>query len=259
MISLRKSLLLLALFGLAVASDEVGINVKDDAPIIVQEMNLSSTFDNFLPKIRKFITMNGYDPMEIPDVEIPLSPLPGFLKTKMEMHHGYLQEVSTIYRTGDIIWQWTDVKGALYLNIGFETLDMSYEYALQYMLYRRKGDCYGRYHNVSASMLIDVDLVNHKGSLRFFKFTGFGDFKLRLEGHVADKLINVIIEAVTKIFRKEVLILVELKAQEEIEKMLKDINVSIPDAFQIKVKQVMKGHEFDEYMPHNIDYQNAIV
>lgn len=50
---------------------------------------------------------------------------PGLLNTKMSLHHGYMQQLSTIYRTGDIIWQWTEEKGSLYANIGFQTLDVS--------------------------------------------------------------------------------------------------------------------------------------
>lgn len=82
----------------------------------------------------------------------------------------------------------------------------------------------------------------------------YRDFKLRLEGHFGDKLLNILIDAVTTIFRKEILIVIEVVAEKEIEKMLQDINIAIPHEFQTRVRKVTLGREFDDYMPYKIDY-----
>ena len=41
--------------------------------MVVHEVNLNQAFDAALPNIQNYLTKNGYDPMEAPDVEIPLS------------------------------------------------------------------------------------------------------------------------------------------------------------------------------------------
>lgn len=251
MISLKRMFLLLALFAVAFADNDGSKDLTFKPNILVHEANLSKTFDTVLPSIRRYIINNGFDPIDIPDINIPLSLLPDLLKTKLQLHHGHLQELSTIYRTGDVILQWTNEKMSLYLNIGFETLDLSHEYFMKFMLYNRKGDCYGRYHDVKASMLVDIDFKDSKINLKFFKFTGIGDFKLRLEGHFADKLFNIIGEAVTKIFRTQVLRVIEAKTYEEINKEIQRINENIPADLKIAIKKIMEGHEFDANEKNN--------
>lgn len=128
----------------------------------IEEVNLNRAFDAALPNIRRYISRNGWDPMEAPDIEIPLSHLviilsffieiyfeyiqmknknkkyhsskyifriapfqPGLLKTKMQLHHGHVQQLSTLFRTGDITLQYSKEKISVYLNIGWETLDAS--------------------------------------------------------------------------------------------------------------------------------------
>lgn len=50
------------------------------------------------------------------------------------------------------------------------------------------------------------------------------DFKLRLEGHWTDKLLNMVSSAVTKVFRTQVLREIETIAYEELDKKVQEIN-----------------------------------
>ena len=70
-----------------------------------------------------------------------------------------------------------------------------------------------------------------------------------MEGHLTDKLINLIMKVVTKLFRNQVLHEIEAKAYVEVRKKIEEINELMPSPVNIIETKELKN---DYYQSENI-------
>ncbi|XP_044020665.1 uncharacterized protein LOC122860764 isoform X1 [Aphidius gifuensis] len=228
----RFLFLTFAVWMIQVGADDIDPSSTDQNDIlepnktVIVEKNLNEVFDRMLPKIREDIIKNGLDPLSLPDEYLRTTKIPG-LRGKIHLQKGWAQEASTIKRTGDVIVQYGGKKLNFDFALGFDTLDITYAYTLKYLLYKRKGDFHGQFHNVKLKVYGFIDFTTYQVTLKYFDLVHVGKFSLKLEGHLADHLLNVLTKLFTTFSRDSVLKNIEERFEETLQAKIKEFNDSV--------------------------------
>ncbi|XP_011141708.1 uncharacterized protein LOC105184544 [Harpegnathos saltator] len=176
---------------------------------------LDKAFDRLLPQLQAFILEHGMDPMELADVSDRLLPnLPGILGGHIDLKSGWLQNLSKLKRADHVVARYSEQKLTLDMDLGFDVLDFNYQYDIQYMLFSRQGDIYGRFYRLKLKVVLTIDFAERYISLNSIKFVVVGKYDIKFEGHILDSILNLATKAVTTIFKKDVLAHIERRAMQ---------------------------------------------
>ena len=187
---------------------------------------MNKLFDTMLPNIRNILIKYGLDPMEMKNM---VQPLEGILVHDgvLEMSDGWLQGMSDLTRAGDILLTYSNKILNVDMELGFDVLDINYEYFFKYGLIRRTGEFHGRFTRVKLDVAVTVDLTTKKVTLDSLNIVDMGKLDVQLMGHVLDPLLNIAIKAFTTIFRQCVMEFIEERFIIVFQDMLKDLNEMI--------------------------------
>ncbi|KAK0163328.1 hypothetical protein PV327_007023 [Microctonus hyperodae] len=193
----------------------------------ITEVNLNSLFDQNIELIRNLIYEKNLDPLAMPDriLEI-LDTLP--LAT-LHLRDGWVQQLASIKRTGDVIARYYEKNLTIEFDLGWEDIDVNYIYAFRALLYLREGNFHGYFNNVRISAMGNIDLETYNLQLKYFKIVDSGDFTFELSGNVADYLINAISRVVTTFAKERVLREIEYHFINSIQEKIDEINELLPE------------------------------
>ncbi|XP_051163827.1 uncharacterized protein LOC127283170 [Leptopilina boulardi] len=164
---------------------------------VIVEANFNKLIDENLPKIRGSIIASGMDPLEMDDMLIPVTGLPGIFKGKMALTDGWLQQLSHIERIGNSRMCYSDRKLSIEMNLGWQNLSFDYRYLFEYLLYKRKGNIHGVVTQADIYFKMIVDFETTQIILEKVKFKNSGKYDLQFEGHITDTILNTVVKVVT--------------------------------------------------------------
>lgn len=184
---------------------------------------INELFDTLLPNIRNILLKLELDPLEMKDM---VEPLEGLIDHNgvLEMTDGWLQGMSDVVRAGDIVLAYSNKILNIDLHLGFDILDINYQYFLKYGLIRRTGDFHGRFSRVKLRVALTLDMTTKEVTLDFLDIVDMGKLDIKLEGHVLDPLLNIAIKAFTTIFRQCVMEFLEERFTTIFKELLEDLN-----------------------------------
>ncbi|GAB1859372.1 hypothetical protein CAJAP_00451 [Camponotus japonicus] len=212
-------------YGKSVAKHSFLISVNGEEKKVV----LDEKIDELLPAIREFILINGLDPTQLGDYSESIFPnLPRVFKGSVDLKKGWLQNLSTIKRTNHIIGIYKDKLLTIDMNLGFDVLDCSYEYYFKYLFFTRHGDVFSRFYDLDINVVLTIDLANYYVELHSIKFSNIRKYDIKFEGHILDRLLNILVKAVTVIFRKCVMVAIEERSIKIFGAKIDEWNNSIP-------------------------------
>ncbi|XP_014296379.1 uncharacterized protein LOC106693396 [Microplitis demolitor] len=203
----------------------------------LEEVILNEIFDKNLALIRNTIKLLGMDPLKVPDHLITMTDV-GIGKTHLQ--GGWVQNLVTIKRSGDVILRYNDKTFSCDFDLGWDSIYLNYGYTIRYLMFTRKGSFTGRFKNLRVRVLASVDLEKSFLKLEFFKFVEVDNFTLRLEGHLTDHLINILTRALTVFAKSQILREIEYQSTSILEKKLKEINELKPELINLTVESILE-------------------
>ncbi|XP_018313796.1 uncharacterized protein [Mycetomoellerius zeteki] len=184
-------------------SNDPGQNVEIRA-------NLDKVVDTLLPVVRQLILNNEMDPMQLPNVSTHIFPhLTGKLKGNLDLKNGWIQNLSLVKRTQHVTAKYKDLLLTMDMNLGFEVISFNYDYNLKHLLYKRKGNVYGRLHNLDVNVVVVIDLNKYYLLLDSIKFSNVWKFDLQFGGNLLDPVVNALTKIITVVFRNPILHVIE--------------------------------------------------
>ncbi|KYM89795.1 hypothetical protein ALC53_02107 [Atta colombica] len=172
--------------------------------------NLNNVVDALLPSIRQFILNHGMDPMQLPNVSTHIFPhLTGKLKGNFELKNGWIQNLSLVKRTQHVTATYKDLRLTIDMNLGFDVMSFNYNYNLKHLLYKRKGNIYGRLHDLDVHIVATIDLNTYYLLLDSIKFSNVWKFDVQFGGNLLDPLVNALTKIITKVFQNPLLKVIE--------------------------------------------------
>ncbi|KYN30253.1 PREDICTED: uncharacterized protein LOC108757811 [Trachymyrmex cornetzi] len=198
--------------------------------------NLDNVIDALLPSVRQFILSNGMDPMQLPNVSTHIFPhLTGKLKGNLDLKNGWIQNLSLVKRTQHVTATYKDKRLTIDMNLGFEVMSFNYYYNLKHLLYKRKGDIYGRLHDLDVHVVTTIDLNNYYLLLDSIKFSNVWKFDVQFGGNLLDPLVNGLTKIIIKVFKNPLLNVIENRAKSNFGVQLNDWNTNTPQSDRIAI------------------------
>ncbi|OAD52224.1 hypothetical protein WN48_02509 [Eufriesea mexicana] len=188
---------------------------KDDIDTSeVTSVKINELFDSMLPSIRSFILEHGLDPLKLKDISENLQ---GVIihKRTLNLSNGWLQGLSNVRRTSDVIFSYKDKVLTLDAILAFDLADISYQYFYKDLLISRKGDIHGRVRNMRIRLIVALDMNKYKIAVPMSKIINMDKFSITLEGNKIDPIVNAAIKVVANAFRTKIINMVN----EEFSKM----------------------------------------
>ncbi|XP_072764216.1 uncharacterized protein [Anoplolepis gracilipes] len=199
---------------------EQNVSTNKETKIILDEK-----IDALLPSIHQYILENGLDPAQIPDYSEQF--LPGIF---IDLKKGWLQNLSLIRRTKHVIGIYKDKRITFDMDLGFNVLDCSYAYSLgmKFPFLKRRGDVFARFYQLNVNTVLTIDLSNYYIDLDSIKFSDVGKYDIKFEGHLLDRVLNVLTKVVTVFFEKFVLTSIEERSVKIFRAKIDEWNNSYP-------------------------------
>ncbi|EFA03851.1 uncharacterized protein LOC660232 [Tribolium castaneum] len=157
------------------------------------------------------LMIHGFDPIEMPDQHS------GFNYTliityhgELDLTHGWLSDISTIHRGGDVVVTYSSNTKYLEVTvpIAFDDMQFTYDYSAKIMGLGPTGGIEGKIAKLTCEVKIGFDVEAIQASLDEFYITNSGHITFHFNGNVlVDWLLNLLTD-VTTILLKEVILLV---------------------------------------------------
>ncbi|XP_011060361.1 PREDICTED: uncharacterized protein LOC105149558 [Acromyrmex echinatior] len=193
--------------------------------------NLNKVVDALLPSIRQFILKNGMDPMQLPNISTHIFPhLTGKLKGNLDLKNGWIQNLSLVKRTQHVTAIYKDLRLTIDMNLGFDVMNFNYNYNLKHLLYKRKGDVYGRLYDLDVNVVATIDLNTYYLLLDSIKFSNVWKFDLQFRGNLLDPLVNALTKIITKVFQNPLLKVIENRTKSNFGIQLDKWNTNTPQS-----------------------------
>ncbi|KAJ8664495.1 hypothetical protein QAD02_006157 [Eretmocerus hayati] len=186
----------------------------------VYEANIDELIDENIESIQSALA--PVDPGKLRDVELPIA-----LGITQYLTDGWSQNLSQLERDGSCILRYSKKLLTIDANFVWYSVVTDYKYQIKAGLISRRGDVHTEMTELKANIVIDVDLDDRQIILQTLNFINAGEVNIKLEGHILDKLYNLIIKAVTKFAKTSVLKNIEDIARITIEKEIEDFNNDI--------------------------------
>ena len=216
-------------------------NDVDVAPYGMVSAKMNKLFDTMLPNIRNILLKFGLDPLKMGNI---VQPLEGIIDHNgvLKMSDGWLQGMSDVVRAGDIVLAYSNQVLNVDMELGFDVLDINYEYFFKYGLIKRTGDFHGRFSNVKLRVIVTLDMTTKKVTLDSLKIVDMGKLDVKLEGHALDPLLNVAIKAFTTIFRDCVMEFIEERFTIVFKQLLEELTEMIQQLGDLDKQIPMLSH-----------------
>ncbi|KAK0158468.1 hypothetical protein PV328_009465 [Microctonus aethiopoides] len=202
----------------------------------ITEANLNSLFDQNIELIRNIIYEKNLDPLEMPDRILGIADTLPF--AKLHLRDGWVQQLASIKRTGDVIARYYERNLTIEFDLGWQDIDVNY--AFRALLYLREGNFHGYFNNVRVSAMGNIDLETYNLQLKFFKIIDAGDFAFELSGNIADYLINAMSRVVTTFAKERVLREIEYHFVNSIQEKIDEINELLPEPMKTKAVKYLE-------------------
>ncbi|KYQ48110.1 hypothetical protein ALC60_12822, partial [Trachymyrmex zeteki] len=190
--------------------DEFDLQLPSPGQNVEIRANLDKVVDTLLPVVRQLILNNEMDPMQLPNVSTHIFPhLTGKLKGNLDLKNGWIQNLSLVKRTQHVTAKYKDLLLTMDMNLGFEVISFNYDYNLKHLLYKRKGNVYGRLHNLDVNVVVVIDLNKYYLLLDSIKFSNVWKFDLQFGGNLLDPVVNALTKIITVVFRNPILHVIE--------------------------------------------------
>jgi hypothetical protein len=218
-------------------NDSEGFGVdSDDADqsntTVYGTINFNKIVDDLLDSLRVDIIKHGKDRIRVPDIDETFTKKVYFIKVKGEFkgENGWVENLSTIYRTADVVatsyGKWLSLScgfGLRHLEVGYDT------YRAKFMGLAPHGQINAIINKNSVLLKATVSWANHNctTTLNELVLDRFGGFKLKVTGlGPMNWLLSKIGTWVLQHFESEIKDRVESTLREELETKLDHFNCS---------------------------------
>ncbi|XP_031845514.1 uncharacterized protein LOC116432544 [Nomia melanderi] len=192
-----------------------------------EPVSINKLFDDSLPFLRDLILKKGLDPLSMKELYKPLD-APISEGGYIHLTKGWMQGMSSLKRSGDVNISYKDKVLRVDMDLGFDVLDIAYNYDVKYSLVKRNGGFDARFNDVRMRVILQVDLKSYRVILDSIKVNSVGKIAIALEGHAIDKVLNLALKAIVGIFKKTVIQTVEDRSYDVFREFLEVINSKIP-------------------------------
>ncbi|KAJ8956945.1 hypothetical protein NQ318_014364 [Aromia moschata] len=181
--------------------------MNNDKRLIFRNGEIVAIIDDYADKvfenIEELIIHQGLDPVELEDTSLKLIPT-----GTIALSSGYLQNLSTLKRNGDVTVTYYSSSSTLEINvpIKFETLTVSYEYLTKILLLRIKGEAHGKVENLNIDVRLGFNFTTYEASLDNFDIGNTGKLSLIFTGNgLVDWIVNIMTTVVTTFLKPVIL------------------------------------------------------
>ncbi|XP_011499284.1 PREDICTED: uncharacterized protein LOC105363315 [Ceratosolen solmsi marchali] len=224
----RPIVLLLLLFqglGLASVGDAEVTPSEPHFPssaIRIDKASLDKVIDKNMKSIQDALL--PIDPLNLKTIHYPITS-----KIYLDLRNGWMQNLSLVNRVGPCTLTYTNKVLTADINFGWDKIVADFRYKLKMIFMSRKGDAHVKVSHLSVNTVIDVDFNNYLIILKRLEFVHKGKINVSIQGHIIDKIYNLIIKAITSIVQKSIFKTIESKATEMIQSEIDEINQIISD------------------------------
>ncbi|PSN47749.1 hypothetical protein C0J52_04612 [Blattella germanica] len=191
------------------------------------QANVNNYFDDLVHNIRGWAANNGLDPLSLPD-HIEAFSFQGIIiewHGELDMTNGYLKDISTLDRRGDIIANYENKLLTITANIGFEDLKFFFNYLANFMDITYDGTIDGTVTDLTIYVEIVADMETLSVHLQGFEINHTGSLNVEVHGNgLGDLLANAIVGVVTGAFKDVVMGVVEVEVRKVLEEALAQIH-----------------------------------
>ncbi|XP_031777057.1 uncharacterized protein LOC100680146 isoform X2 [Nasonia vitripennis] len=187
---------------------------------IIHQVNIDELIDENIGAIRE--ALFELDPTDLVDVKFPVTP-----HIYMDLHTGWLQNLSLLKRAGRSALTYTNRLITADLTLGWDEIAFDYRYLLRVLLITRQGDLHGQLSQLKVNVVIDVDLDSYQVTLRRLSLNQSGKVTISLEGHILDKIYNLVLKALTKVCKQLIMNTIQSKASNIVQSKMDEINEKI--------------------------------
>ncbi|XP_046393894.1 uncharacterized protein LOC124161558 isoform X1 [Ischnura elegans] len=192
--------------------------------------NMNDYVDRMLKNASQYLLDNGFEPMKLPDIVKPFSfkDLVGIeWHGELDLNHGWLQDLSTIFRSGDVTVEYQDMKMLIKAQLGFKDLVFDYDFVAKFMDLSKKGEADGKAAGVLIAFSALVDLSNETIALQDFAISHVSDTEVEFTGMgtIGDFVLDAMTKVVIDVFDDEIIKAVETEARKAIEDALANMDI----------------------------------
>ncbi|XP_046393277.1 uncharacterized protein LOC124161112 [Ischnura elegans] len=193
--------------------------------------NMNEYVDKLLENAKKFMIENGLDPYQLDDITQSFSAtdLIGIVwHGELKLTKGWAQDLSTIYRSGDVDVQFNNEIVSITANLGFIDITFDYDFSAQFMNIGPTGNLDGKANQVQVVLKVDADLNTKKVELKDFSIANVGDVKIEFSGMgtVGDWIVDQLSKVVLDLFKGPIISKVQDVLKGSIEDALANIDIS---------------------------------
>ncbi|XP_044267281.1 uncharacterized protein LOC123013047 [Tribolium madens] len=186
---------------------------KLDNPKGGTEAVINEYADKIFTNLRVLMIHGGFDPIEMPDQHS------GFNYTliityhgELDLTHGWLSDISTIHRGGDVVVTYSSNSKYLEVTvpIAFDDMQFTYDYSAKIMGLGPRGGIEGKISALTCEVKIGFDVDKIHASLDEFYITHSGHITFHFNGNaLVDWLLNLLTDVVTVLLKEVILLVVE--------------------------------------------------
>ncbi|XP_018329316.1 uncharacterized protein LOC108739761 [Agrilus planipennis] len=168
--------------------------------------------DKLLKKLKEYMNENSMDPFQLPEVmekfESPISVIP--IGGKFMLTNGWMQGLTTIYRSGDITIILKDKSVTISVPVALEYVVINYKYGIKLMNQGPEGSVSGRINKLEFAVNMGYNLTTEKFCLTKFNVRDAGRISVSFDGNkLTDWVLNTVSVITTKVFKRTILDILE--------------------------------------------------
>nr|XP_050864916.1 uncharacterized protein LOC127070670 [Vespula vulgaris] len=195
--------------------------VGQDTSYVSSKVNINKIFDEILPKIRDFLIKNGLEPINLPNYTENI-----LINGKIDLRNGFLHYMTDVKRSKNVMLQYRYKHIFLEIPLRWQLLDFNYNYDFTYLFIKKRGEAYGRVEDADFIVTLEIDLNKFQVILQEIKIHRIESFRLKIHTNKLDPLMNILSQAMTRIFQNCIIKLLEEKSIEIIQPFINEMNRS---------------------------------
>ncbi|XP_046393510.1 mite allergen Der f 7-like [Ischnura elegans] len=192
--------------------------------------NMNQYVDHLLVNARTYFLESGLDPMTLPDYirSFQKKVLGITWNGQLGINNGHLQDLATIYRSGDVNLDYKNKILLVDANLGFKDLQFSYDFKAKFMALGPKGYVVGRGNDINIQFKVHLDLDKGVAGLDLFDIKSIRSLTAKLQGLgvIVDWLIDFLANMVLVIFKGPIVVLIEHKVGDALSHVIANIDIS---------------------------------
>ncbi|KAF2881674.1 hypothetical protein ILUMI_24531 [Ignelater luminosus] len=158
--------------------------IRSGDKLVTAEVN--DFTDKLLVNINGMIKNSGLEPIPMPGFEgrFPLG--------RVELDDGWLEGISSLIRTGDVLLSYEFPTLRLNLQAGLGRLEFDYHYAAKLLGVGPSGRMEGKSEGSRITIILSVNLTNLQIKMDKFDLGSIGKITLRFRGSITGNIINIL-------------------------------------------------------------------